>query len=164
MTTAKEIIQKLDLEPHPQEGGYYRRTYEAKHSQKVDNDLRKTASSIYYLLTEESRVGYWHRNRSEILHFFHCGSPLTYWLLSEDGQVEKYVLGNDIEQGHIPQLTVPGGVWKASVLNKGGEYGLISEVVIPEFHYNDMSLAQAEDIQSKVSQAQWQELQMFVKP
>ena len=53
--------------------------------------------------------------------------------------METAVLGPDLAAGQQLQLTVPGGVWKASHL-PSGDYGLISEAVSPGFEYEDMTL------------------------
>ena len=84
-------------------------------------------------------MGHWHLNRSDILHFFHLGAPVTYYLIHPDGRLEKIVLGPDVQKGHRLQLAVKGGTWKASHLEEG-EFGLISEAVSPGFAYDDMSL------------------------
>lgn len=49
------------------------------------------------------------------------------------------------------QLIVPGGVWKATVL-EGGEgkddhWGLLGEAVAPGFDYRDMRFGNAEEMQ-----------------
>ncbi len=136
----EELIRKLELEPHV-EGGYFKRTFEAAHRAKIDAGLgpRFTMTSIYYLLTAEARIGHWHRNQSDILHFFHLGEPITYYLIDSDGRLETVVLGPDPARGHQLQLAVKGGTWKASHLTQGS-YGLISEAVAPGFEYEDMNL------------------------
>ena len=50
-----ELIEQLGLEAH-EEGGYFRRTFEAGHRDKIDTEHgpRFTLTSIYYLLTRES--------------------------------------------------------------------------------------------------------------
>ena len=98
-------------------------------------------TSIFYLLTADSPVGQWHLNRSDIVHYFHLGSPLHYYLIHPDGRLETAVLGPDLAAGQRLQLTVPGGVWKASHL-PAGDYGLISEAVSPGFEYEDMQLGE----------------------
>jgi len=137
-----ELVRDLQLEPH-REGGYFRRTFEASHRDKIDEGSgpRFTMTSIYYLLTAQSRVGHWHLNKSDILHFFHLGGPITYYLIYPDGSLETVVLGPDPSQGHVLQMAVRGGVWKASYL-ASGEYGLISEAVSPGFEYSDMQLGE----------------------
>ena len=75
---ATQLIQDLALEPH-REGGYNRRTYAATQTPILPDETqsRPTATAIYYLLTADSPIGYWHKNRSDILHMYHTGSPLT---------------------------------------------------------------------------------------
>jgi predicted cupin superfamily sugar epimerase len=137
-----ELVRALQLEPHV-EGGYFRRTFEASHRDKIDEGSgpRFTMTSIYYLLTEQSRIGHWHLNNSDILHFYHLGEPITYYLIYPDSRLETVVLGPDPSQGQVLQLAVEGGVWKASHLASGA-YGLISEAVSPGFEYSDMQLGQ----------------------
>lgn len=100
-------------------------------------------TSIYYLLTAQSRIGHWHRNKSDILHFFHLGEPITYYLIDPEGHLQSVVMGPDPSKGHVLQLAVKGGTWKASHLPMGS-YGLISEAVSPGFEYADMTLGARE--------------------
>jgi predicted cupin superfamily sugar epimerase len=141
-----ELVEQLGLEPHV-EGGYFRRTFQADHRDRIDtaHGPRYTMTSIYYLLTRESPVGHWHLNRSDIVHFFHLGAPVTYYLIHPDGRLETVVLGPDPSQGHQLQLAVRGGTWKASRLGDG-DYGLISEAVAPGFEYEDMSLGKRDSL------------------
>ncbi len=147
----RELIESLQLEPHV-EGGFFRRTFQADHRATVpcgsgssDSDdnagQRYLLTSIFYLLTEDARIGHWHRNRSDIIHYFHLGEPIEYSLIHPDGQLETAVMGPDPTRGQRLQLTVLGGVWKASHLRRG-EYGLISEAVAPGFDYRDMELGE----------------------
>lgn len=135
----RQIIAQLDLRPHI-EGGYFRGTYQSALQTDSAQGARPILSSIYYLLTDDSPLGHLHRNTSDILHYFHGGSPLAYWILDPEGRLERKVLGFDLAQGQQPQLLVPGGCWKATEL-ESGEYGLVSEAVAPGFDYADMELA-----------------------
>ncbi len=138
MNSVREIIENLNLEPHP-EGGYFRRTYESELKATVDslNAERKLLSCIYYLLTSDSPIGHLHENSSDIVHFFQMGSPIDYTLVSPEGKISQTTLGPNIGQGQQPQLVVPSGWWKASELTSG-QFGLISEAVSPGFEYEDM--------------------------
>ncbi len=136
----EQLISLLELAPHPREGGYFRRTYESEISVPAFGGQRKLLTSIYYLLTLDSPVGYLHRNRSDIVHYFHLGGACEYVLVSPQGQVSKVVLGSNLLAGQQLQLTVPGGYWKGSRLVEG-EYSLISEAVSPGFDYTDNQLA-----------------------
>jgi predicted cupin superfamily sugar epimerase len=140
-----QLVQELGLEAHV-EGGYFRRTYAAEDQPRVATPAgeRYSLTSIFYLLTRESPTGHFHRNRSDIVHYFQLGDPITYYLLHPDGRLETVVMGQDVAAGQRLQLTVPGGIWKASSLGEGPHgYGLISEAVSPGFDYADMTLGDA---------------------
>lgn len=136
------VISRLGLLPHP-EGGYFRRTYASSQLHVgADTVARAAMTSIYYLLTRDNPVGHWHRNTSDIVHYFHHGDPLRYWLICPAGNLSEVYLGHDLCNNQQLQLTVPGGYWKASELCSG-EYGLISEAVCPGFNVDDMQIAEA---------------------
>lgn len=138
--STEALIKALNLEQHV-EGGYYRRTYQSDHRDMVNTGggERFLLTSIYYLLTNKSPIGHWHKNQSDILHFFHLGEPITYYLIHPDGSLETVVMGSDPTKGQQLQLLVKGGTWKASHLRQG-EFGLISEAVSPGFDFADMQL------------------------
>lgn len=138
--TKTELINQLNLEPHPSDGGYFRRTYCSNILFENNKDRRSTLSSIYYMLTDDSPVSYLHKNNSDIIHYFHAGDAITYYIVNPEGQLSTYTLGNNINKGQQLQLIVKGGCWKASRLTTG-EYGLISEAVSPGFDYQDHVLA-----------------------
>lgn len=146
----EQLIQALQLESHI-EGGWYKRTYTDSNICTAQNgQQRALASSIYYLLTEDGPVGHLHKNTSTILHFFQAGDPLRYTLVSPKGEISNIVMGSQVSQGQQLQMHVPGGYWKASQLQEGPHgFGLISEVVVPEFHFDDMTLATVENIQQE---------------
>lgn len=168
---AQQLIQALELEAHI-EGGFYRRTYQADTQFEPANlGSRPLMTSIYYLLCKQSPIGYLHRNRSDILHYYHGGSAIDYWLLSPAGELQHFTLGFDLAAGQQLQLTVPGGYWKASQLRCEAnnlmqkivpDYGLISEAVSPGFDYRDMELAQASVIKEHYSE-HWVQIRSVVK-
>ncbi|MEM6406343.1 MAG: cupin domain-containing protein [Pseudomonadota bacterium] len=155
---ATAIQQAFNLLPH-QEGGYYRRTYT---SQITDGAERVAATAIYYLLTTTEPIGHWHKNRSDIIHCFHIGSPLTYWLIDPQGRLSQCQLGTDWTQGQQLQLQVPGGYWKATELEQG-DYALISEVVVPGFDDRDMVFAKGQDLKPSLSPADWDQMKHLIK-
>ena len=151
----QQLIAYLQLEPHPHEGGYFRRTYEAQASVPMFAGQRKLMTSIFYLLTNDSPRAFLHRNRSDIVHYFHVGDPVEYLLIDPDGNIHKTIMGADLAAGQLLQLTVPGGYWKSSRL-VSGEYGLISEAVAPGFDYADNELADEEFLESLAEPARKQ--------
>lgn len=139
-----EVIAALQLEPHI-EGGFFRRTYTAAQQISKESSPRPLMSSIYYMLTDDNPSGHLHRNRSDIMHYWHAGGALRYWLITPNGELRNIVLGPDLAAGEQLQLLVPGGWWKATELVHG-EFGLLSEAVSPGFDFADMTLARFADI------------------
>ena len=141
--TAEQLAEALDLEAHV-EGGYFRQTFKADHRPTIatENGDRVTMTSIYYLLSAKSPIGHFHMNQSDIMHYFHMGDPITYYMLNADGSLQKTILGPDPTKGHQMQMMVKGGTWKASKIPTDGKYGygLIGEAVAPGFEYSDMQL------------------------
>lgn len=118
-------------------------------------------SSIFYMLTDDSPIGYLHKNKSDIIHYFHGGSPLSYLIVHPDGNLERKVLGVDLDRGQQLQLIVRGGCWKATELATG-EFGLISEAVSPGFEYDDMELAKEETIKNRFPHL-WGQVSKYVR-
>jgi purine nucleoside permease/predicted cupin superfamily sugar epimerase len=149
MLTAAELIDALDLEGHV-EGGYFRQTFKADHRPKIGGigGERVLMTSIYYLLSAEFPIGHFHKNQSDIMHYFHTGDPINYYMLNPDGTMQNVVLGPDPTQGHQLQMMVKGGTWKASKVSLNGDYGygLIGEAVAPGFEYSDMQLGKTSDL------------------
>ncbi len=154
--SAEQVAQALNLSGHV-EGGYYRRTYQADHRELVrtSGSDRYLMTSIYYMLTRQSPIGHFHRNKSDIMHYYHLGNPIRYTLIYPDGKLETIIMGSDVTQGQVLQLIVKGGIWKASeLLNGEYDYGLISEAVSPGFDFADMTLGEREKLVKEFPQHQ----------
>lgn len=157
-----EIIKSLGLAEHI-EGGYFAETYRSQinlTTARTGKD-RSILTSIYYLLTDDRPIDYFHRNQSDILHYFQAGSSITYLLLSPSGELQNTKLGLNFAKGEVAQLLVPGGYWKAAIL-ESGEYGLLGESVAPGFDYRDMELATSEHFQIAFPDL-WSQLSAYVK-
>jgi predicted cupin superfamily sugar epimerase len=136
-----DLIQQLSLVEHI-EGGYFTETHRSEDTLATDREGQDRAllTSIYYLLTDDRPIDHFHRNRSDILHYFHLGSAVTYLILEPSGKLTKAKLGLNFSQGEVAQLLVPRGCWKAAVL-EAGEFGLLGEAVTPGFDYRDLEIA-----------------------
>ncbi|MCI5141168.1 MAG: cupin domain-containing protein [Candidatus Electrothrix sp. ATG1] len=162
--TSDDIITLLNLEPHPTEGGYFRRTYESDLHCTTENGRRILLTSIYYMLTTESPVGFLHRNKSDIIHYHQLGASIKYTVVSPDGVLSEKILGPNLNNGETLQLLVPGGWWKASRLCAGdSDYGLISEAVSPGFEYADNEITSEKQIQQLFPKIMSQ-LSQVIKP
>lgn len=134
--TVSTIISKLKMTPH-KEGGYFSETYRSPDKAHFEHfGKRNYMTSIYYMLTYERPIGYFHSNKSDIIHYHQSGSAIRYFLVNLDNEWEEHTLGPDIMNGEVLQLVVPGGYLKASKLLTGN-YGLIGEAVSPGFDYSD---------------------------
>lgn len=182
--TKADMIKALQLEPHPIEGGYFARTYESEENVEAQVGKRRLLTTIYYMLTDDSPVGYMHRNQSDIVHFWQGGSAMRYWIINEQGQLTEKILGPNITKGEQLQMVVKGGDWKLSRLLddvvkgfvegadddvKGmnqdattGGYGLLGEAVAPGFEYVDNEIATAELV-NRLFPALAAQLQPFIK-
>ena len=160
--TKEEIIEHLELEPHPNEVGYFRRTYESSLMINREGSERRLLTSIYYLLTSNAPLCYMHRNRSDIMDYHHLGAPIRYFIIAPNGKLREQVLGGDVVNGQFPQLLVKGGDWKVAQLCSG-DYGLISEAVAPGFDYEDNEIATLEQLDSLFPHLV-ESLKAFIKP
>ena len=158
----EEIILHLGLVEHV-EGGYFTETYRSEINVDTEREgkERSILTSIYYLLTSDRPIDHFHRNQSDILHYFQAGSAITYLILSPSGELTKTKLGLNFAQGETAQLLVPGGYWKAAVL-EAGEFGLLGESVVPGFDYRDMEIATADKFRSYFPDL-FQELSPYIK-
>lgn len=158
----QDWIEKLSLVEHV-EGGYFSESYRAAEEMPTprEGSARSVMTSIYYLLTDDRPIDHLHKNKSDIMHYFQAGSPITYILIDLEGTLKKVTLGLDVAKGEVPQLLVPGGYWKAAVL-ESGEYGLLGEAVAPGFDYRDMAIAKAEGIKQQFP-GLWDELAAYVR-
>ena len=147
---SNELLRTLSLQPLD-EGGFYRETYRSSWEPETPDRTggsRSGMTTIFYALDAKQPLAYLHRNRSDIIHFFHSGGPIEYWVLSPAGALNRHVLGPDPRLGHVFQLFVPGGYWKASRL-LSEEYGLLSEAVVPGFDWRDRDFADRELLAQK---------------
>ena len=160
--TKQELIKQLSLVEHV-EGGYFSETYRSSEEMGTNREgtTRAVMTSIYYLLTDDRPIDHLHQNKSDIMHYFQSGSPITYILVDLEGSLSKVKLGLEIANGEVPQLLVPKGYWKAAVL-ESGEYGLLGEAVAPGFDYRDMTIAKADEIQAQFPTI-WDELSPYVR-
>jgi predicted cupin superfamily sugar epimerase len=142
MLTAENLIRRLNLQPHPKEGGHFRETYRAADTipqsalAAVYGGARSHGTAIYYLLTPGTFSAL-HRLRSDEIFHFYVGGPVRMLQLSPDGAGCTVVLGTNLEAGETPQIIVPRGVWQGSFLEPGSDFALLGCTVAPGFDYAD---------------------------
>lgn len=131
---AQEIIDHLQLEPHP-EGGFFRQTWV---EDRTDGQ-RPAGTSIYFLL-QADQPSHWHRvDAVEIWHYY-AGAPLTLSQAeTKAGPARSQLLGPDLAAGQFPQLIVPQHHWQAA--HTMGAYTLVGCTVSPGFRFAGFELA-----------------------
>ncbi len=144
MTTA-ELKQQLGLEPHPVEGGYYRRTYTSSGTVDLPRGKRAQGTAIYYLL-EQGAFSEMHMLASDEIFHFYLGDPVEMLQLHPDGSSALFTLGPDIAAGQHVQLVVPAGVWQGTHLIGQGKMALLGCTVTPGFDFADYSNATADEL------------------
>ena len=141
--TAEDVKKMLKLQPHPVEGGWFVRTYEAAETIAPDAfsdgryaGPRRTGTAIYYLL-EPDTFSEMHRLKSDEIFHFYMGDAVELLRLYSDGTGERTVIGSDLAAGQRPQLVVQRGVWQGSRLVEGGSWALLGCSVSPGFEFED---------------------------
>jgi predicted cupin superfamily sugar epimerase len=190
--TINTTISALILQKHI-EGGYFVETDRAKFTipnpflhdavsnlatLKEQSPTRQASTTIFYLISPGSPVGYFHRNKGRTIHTLHWGrgryvvihadeisGPGT----SEKARIETFTVGHDVAKGEKLQWIVEGGKFKASFLlpdvgeEESGKGCLISETVIPGFEYADHDFMTAEELKRLVKEEQFAELAWLLR-
>lgn len=141
--TADDVKKLLGLQPHPREGGWYVRTYEADETIAAGafadgryGMARRTGTAIYYLLEAET-FSEIHRLKSDEVFHFYAGDVVEMLQLLADGSGRRVLIGNDLMGEARPQVVVERGVWQGSKLMLGGRWALMGCSVSPGFEFED---------------------------
>ena len=163
--TPQEIIRRFQLEPLPEEGGFFRQVWRSPlrignaflgkdYPPAQDHPL---GTVIYFLITENDFSAL-HRLPTPEHWFFHAGDPLEMLLLHPDGRGEvKYLGANFGAQEHF-HITTPAHSWQGTRIStthlKLG-WALVSAVMIPGWEESDFTLAQKDELLAQYPA--WQE-------
>ena len=130
---ARALIDRLDLEAHP-EGGSYREIYRSGERVQTARGDRAAITAIYYLL-ERNQIARWHVVEADEIWHFYEGSPLE--LLSYDPDANallRCVLGSTVD-GHERVAVIRQGFWQAA--RSLGDFSLVGCTVGPGFDFAD---------------------------
>ena len=131
--TADDIIEKLQLQPHP-EGGFYRQTWVAD----APDGERPAGTAIYFLL-RDGGASHWHKVDASEIWLWHAGAPLILSISETDeGPATDMTLSGDLSIG-LPQGVVPKDWWQAA--RTTGDWTLVSCTVSPAFQFEGFELA-----------------------
>ena len=150
MITARELIERYNLQAHP-EGGHYLQTYYSTETIPA-NALpgrfcgdRCFSTAIYFLLAGKQFSAF-HRIKSDELWHFYNGVGLHIYVLHPDGRGEVLKLGADLANGYSFQQVVPAGCWFASKPVDENGFSFVGCTVAPGFDFADFELAKKDDL------------------
>lgn len=131
--TARDVIARLGLKPHP-EGGHYRETF--RDPQTIDGS-RAASTAIYFLLARGQK-SHWHRVDAVEIWHYHAGDPLTLRIADDNGE-RAIRLGAGLTADEQPQAIVPAHAWQAA--ESTGDWTLVGCTVAPGFDFATFELA-----------------------
>lgn len=141
---ARELIDTLALQPHP-ERGHYAEVYRAgvRVASSTHEGERSASTAIYFLISADAPTTYLHRLRSDEVFHLYEGGPLDVLMLAADGSARVAQLGLDVARGQRPMLVIPRGTWFGTELAAGATHCLIGCTVAPGFEFADFELGDA---------------------
>ncbi len=148
--TAKDLIDRFQMLPHP-EGGWYKENYRSA-EQISANDLperflgsRSISTAIYFLM-EQGNFSAFHKIKSDECWHFYAGQTLMIYIINSFGALEIIKLGNNINNEERFQFVVPANCWFASRPANESQYSFVGCTVAPGFDFNDFELASADEL------------------
>ena len=111
---ARELIETLGLERHP-EGGYFREVFRSgKHLMLSDGrGARAALTTIYFLLTSDDQSR-WHQVDSDEVWHLYEGGPLELLEMSPSGEHFTRHTLTRAGDGGAPVHTIPAQHWQAA--------------------------------------------------
>jgi uncharacterized protein len=143
-------INKLQLQAHP-EGGYFREIYRSDETLNKESlpdrysGKRNFATSIYFLLKGKDK-SLFHKLKSDEIWHFYSGSPLTVYIIDENGKLQHEKLGGNFDSGEQFQIIIKKGLWFGAEVNDKTSFSLIGCTVSPGFDFNDFELGERDKL------------------
>ena len=156
MLPLHQLIEKYNLQPHP-EGGWYCQTYKSSesidaHSLPARFGGRRAFSTAIYFLLEKGNFSAFHRIKSDECWHFYAGDALHIYVIHQNGRLEIISLGGDPDKGQTFQYIVPANSWFASRPAPGSEYCFVGCTVSPGFEFKDFELGNGEILANEYPQ------------
>lgn len=145
--TTKEIIEHFNLNPLPEEGGLFIRTYASNDEFAPDmlpmqyKENRPMGTAILYLLTNHpNSFSALHRLPTDEIYHFYLGDPIELYEFHPDSNTTRTIMGHDIFDNQKIQHVVPRYVWQGSRLLPGGDWALLGTTMAPGYADSDFEL------------------------
>lgn len=152
MLNADELIDLLNLEPHP-EGGAFAETYRSSEEiTTADGRVRNIGTAIYFLL-REGQLSQWHRVASDELWYYHAGDPLILEVIDHHGNFTTQKLGmpaSTSETDIRPQRIIKAHEWQRAYTT--GTFTMLSCTVHPGFSFDDFEMGAVDSLANEYPQ------------
>ena len=126
------IIELLELEPLPEEGGRWRLAW-----------IDERCGAIYYLMRPDDFSAMHRLTGPELWHFY-AGAPVAMLLLGPDGAVTRPRLGIDLAGGERPLQPVETGVWMGA--RTTGTWSLVGTTMAPPYDPDGFELGERDEL------------------
>ncbi len=134
---ADELIDLLQLAPHP-EGGHYREVFRSPFSvSPADGRPARSALTSIDFLLQAGQFSAWHRVMSDEAWHLLEGSPMRLWCMPPSlDRIDTFTLAS-ARHDAAPRHIVPAAWWQAA--EPLGEFSYIGATVGPGFEFTDFS-------------------------
>jgi hypothetical protein len=161
LPTVDELIHHLQLEPLPDEGGFYRQTFCCPETvpnitlgDAYPNDGERPFGTLIYYLITESGFSALHRLPTPEIWIWQMGDPAEMLFLPSTAESVKEpwleILGPNIARGQQLQVVAPAHTWQGTRLLPGSihqGYTLVSCMMSPGFAWSDFELGERNALQ-----------------
>lgn len=141
MLTAREVIESLQLAPHP-EGGFFAETFRAPAlPAPLPGRGERSASTAIYFLLETGDFSALHVVDSDEAWHHYLGDPVELVCFDREKRLRTIQLGPALARGERPQHVVPSGELQAArVLGGAHGFALCGCTVAPGFDFADFRM------------------------
>lgn len=134
----QEMIRKYDMKPHEENGRY------AECSYPFPKESRAASGSCYFYSGPGEKTLF-HRIDCDEYWCYNAGSPLTVWIISDNGELTIKKLG--IEPDAEPMLYFPKGViFGSRNMDPYGEGTFFTCITVPRFSYHGFRIIEQEEV------------------
>ena len=140
-----ELIDRLGLEVLAGESGWWTAIARSSVDVAVDERRLPASNTIYYLLSPDRPVNFWHWLEGDDIQVLVEGGPVEYVIVPTAGLPQRHVLGR-LEDGHAPVVVAPGRSWKGLRLLEPDSYALMVSTVTPAWTPGGMRIGMPDDV------------------
>ncbi len=151
MPSAQDIIESLELLPHP-EGGYYAETFRAPPlPYELPGRGSRSGSTAIYFLLRSSDFSALHEVASDEVWHHYLGDTLELHCFDLQGQHRRVRLGADLMVGERPQHVVRAGELQGACVADGSfGFALCGCTVAPGFDFADFRMPARDELLSRL--------------